>query len=206
MTDEDYELLSRWSRERMGVYSSSGPEFVDGRELKESARRAGLHYLMAVAHDGQRVGGVSWSQVSHAGSYEVGLGIGDAERWTLGYGMDAAAILLRYLFHVRNARRVQAIIGDYNRNMLQFVAKGFMTVEGVLRDYFFLDGEYHDAVICSILRDEYYAMSVPGLPEEDIDVISAQEKAQAKRVLTDCLARSGDSYLTSLVNRARRSS
>ena len=50
-----------------------------------------------------------------------------------------------------------------------------------MRDYYFLDGAYHDAVIGSILRDEYYAMTRPAenVPRADVK--------EARRILGEYL-------------------
>jgi hypothetical protein len=71
--------------------------------------------------------------------------------------------------------------------MVEFFCSGLLRLEGVLRDYYFLDGEYHDAVIGSLLRDEYYAL-VDAYQIVPPNTISEGEKEQARKLLLEHLA------------------
>lgn len=59
-----------------------------------------------------------------------------------------------------------------------------LVIEGILRDHYFIDGEYHDAVVSSILRDEFYEY-----PETDsIDSIPKEEKRAIRQELNEYLS------------------
>jgi hypothetical protein len=105
------------------------------------------------------------------------------ELWGSGYGTIAMSDLLEFLFHSKNAHRVQITAAAYNKTMMKIFRSGFIRIEGILRDYYFFDGEYQDAVIGSILRDEYYKL----LRGTDIDLVARAEKDEAYRILRQCL-------------------
>ena len=66
------------------------------------------------------------------------------------------------------------------------LCSGWVHVDGILRDYYFLDGTYHDAVAASILRDEYYNLrnSVRMAPA---DIVPREEKEKARELLAKYL-------------------
>jgi hypothetical protein len=49
------------------------------------------------------------------------------------------------------------------------------------KDYYFVDGQYHDALIGSILRNEYYAVREPSA------IIPAEDKEAARRIAAEFL-------------------
>jgi hypothetical protein len=149
---------------------------------------------------GERVGVIDHRPLTYPGSFEIGLAIGDPACWTHGYGTDAALTLITHLFHERNAHRIQMTMGTFNLPMMQAVAKGALTVEGVLRDYFYLDGEYHHAVVCSVLRHEFYRLADDGAYGVLPDAIPRTDKDQALDLLRETLDSLGGAHLTSLTH------
>jgi RimJ/RimL family protein N-acetyltransferase len=195
MKDDDFELLADWIGGRVGSYGAGSPAFITPEQL-----RAGfVTYLMVVRNDGERIGVVSWRQLAYEASYELGVAIGDEESWTDGYGVEAVLLLLHYIFHARNAHRVEMVAGLYNRQPMRMVTQGVMVLEGVLRDYFFLDGEYHDAAMFSLLREDYYKL----VRELELapDSVPEAEKREARKVFHEYLANKPQNYLSLLAER-----
>ncbi|MFC5751230.1 GNAT family N-acetyltransferase [Actinomadura rugatobispora] len=195
MKDDDFDLLADWIGGRVGSYGAGSPTFVTPEQL----RHGFVTFLMVVRNDGERIGVVSWRQLAYEGSYELGVAIGDEEAWTDGYGVEAVLLLLQYIFHARNAHRVEMVAGLYNRQPMRMVTQGIMVLEGVLRDYFFLDGEYHDAAMFSMLREDYYKL-VQEL-ELTPDTVPEAEKLEARKVFQEYVTNKPQSYLSQLANR-----
>ena len=59
-------------------------------------------------------------------------------------------------------------------------------MEGVLCDYFFLDGRYHHAVISSMLASAYANAALTRL--DPPDAVPVEDRLAANRILTDYLA------------------
>jgi RimJ/RimL family protein N-acetyltransferase len=186
--DDDYALLASWSGSLMSSYSSGTQQVMTGSQMRAALDTYPMSYLMVRSlADDRTIGAVNWQTMAHQDSYTVGVAIGDAELWGGGYGMDSMFVLLEYLFHTRNARRVHIQAGVFNKQMMQLFTSGVIVVEGILRDYYFLDGEYHDSVVGSILRDEYYTlMPNVGYPR---DAVPAQEKREAHAMLAAYLGK-----------------
>ncbi|MFI0406070.1 GNAT family N-acetyltransferase [Actinomadura sp. 3N508] len=195
MKDGDFELLADWIGGRVGTYGAGSPHFIRPEDLSRGADT----FLMVVRNGGERIGVVSWRQLQYVGSYELGVAIGDESAWTDGYGVEAVLLLLQYIFHARNAHRVEMKAGLFNRQPMRMVTQGVMVLEGILRDYYFLDGEYHDAVVFSLLRDDYYEL-VRTLQLQP-DTVPQAEKREAFKVFQEYLANRPQDHLSLLLNR-----
>jgi RimJ/RimL family protein N-acetyltransferase len=76
-----------------------------------------------------------------------------------GYGREALRLLMAYAFERLHLHRVELEVFAFNpRAQHVYEQLGFRR-EGVLRDVLFLDGVFHDAIVMSILEDEYRATS-----------------------------------------------
>lgn len=181
---QDYELIAQWSSSVASAYSSGGQAFVTAEDMEALVAQHGITYLMVVDQSGEPVGGVTYKQLTYPGNFEVGNVVGAPELWGFGYGMESMHLLLDHLFHQRNAHRVHLMAGLYNKQMVQIFLKGPIKVEGVLRDFFFLDGEYHDCLVGSIIRHEYYEF-LEKLGTSPANLIPQDEKADARRMLEE---------------------
>lgn len=200
-TDEDFQLISDWSASTVSTYSSGSPQFLPAELLKQATQQGGMRYLMIVTHEGDRVGAVNWGPLAYEGSYTIGSAIGTPGLWAQGYGVEANVLLLNYLFHAKNAHRVELTLGMHNRHMVQIITHGGFTLEGILRDYFFLDGQYFDAVVCSLLREEFYALARSSDLGLAADMIVAEEKEEARRLFLEHLDRVSAGYLRDMFER-----
>jgi RimJ/RimL family protein N-acetyltransferase len=86
---------------------------------------------------------------------ELWMYLGSRDVWGKGYGTDACRALCRYGFERLNLRRIHLYTPAYNRRAVALYEKiGFKT-EGVLRQEVFQGGQYHDAVVMGLLRQEF---------------------------------------------------
>jgi RimJ/RimL family protein N-acetyltransferase len=92
-----------------------------------------------------------------ARSCEVGIMIGEKQHWGKGYGGDAMALLLRIAFDGLNMHKVWLTCAAYNERGLRAYRRIGFQEEGRLRDDRFIDGQYHDTIMMSILEDEWRA-------------------------------------------------
>lgn len=175
VTKEDCAVLAQWISSNTGVYTSGMQSYASAAEFKEFIDRAEDNFLTVCTPDGLAIGMVSWKPVGTPGNYVIGAMIGDADMWGAGFGYEATILLIGMLFDSMRAHRVEFNCGVFNLRAVESLCSGLITVEGILRDYYFVDGEYHDAVIGSILRDEYYALRRPSeiIPEKDKEAARA---------------------------------
>ena len=84
--------------------------------------------------------------------------IGDKSVWNQGYGTETMRLLLRHAFQTLNLRRVFLRVNSDNLYAIRTYEKvGFMH-EGRLRQAVYIDGEYDDLLMMSVLRTEWDAL------------------------------------------------
>ncbi|MGP4022519.1 GNAT family N-acetyltransferase [Actinomadura sp. 3N407] len=179
LREEDYALLSEWTSSDTWIYASGVRSHARPAELKAFLEQADDEFLIACTPDGQALGMVSWKATQTPGNYEIGIMIGDADMWGAGFGLEASILLVGMLFDAKNAHRVEFTCGMFNRKAVENMCAGLITIEGVLRDYYFVDGSHHDALVGSILRDEYYALRDPS------EVVPSADKEAARRIVAE---------------------
>ncbi|MCA1268672.1 GNAT family N-acetyltransferase [Streptomyces rubiginosohelvolus] len=174
---EDYEMISRWTSSDTWIYASGIQAHMSATDVEKFLARVDDNFLVVCTQDGQAIGLVSWKQEDTPGNYVVGSMIGDPHMWGAGFGLESVIILVGMLFESRNAHRVGFSCGAFNERAVENFCAGIITVEGILRDYYFVDGQYYDALVGSILRDEFYAR------RESTPVIPVAEKKAARAVI-----------------------
>ncbi|MFL1379045.1 GNAT family N-acetyltransferase [Nocardiopsis protaetiae] len=75
-----------------------------------------------------------------------------------GYGTAATDLVLEYAFTVAGLHRVALEVFDFNGRAQRSYEKSGFVREGVWRQALHWDGEWHDAVLMSLLSHEYAAL------------------------------------------------
>lgn len=180
-------------------------ERTTAADLKAANDSGAVRYFLVVTENGDPIGLVNHRKVGSAGSYAVGGAIGDPERWNGGSGADALGMLIDYLFHQLNAHRVEFITASYNKHTMGILTKGGFVLEGVLRDYYFLDGQYHDRTVWSILREEFFAGAKTFAKTSPVeDLVPEADKRQAQDAFAKYLAGDPPTSLRDFADRAAR--
>lgn len=187
--EEDHPLVAQWFRRGVvGALSTGGAAgFTSSADIRAALENGPEKFAMVRTHDGVPIGLVQWRQRKYPGSYTVGGVIGDSELWDSGCGGEASWLLVHELFHSYNAHRVEFVTASFNVRVVRMMIKSGMVIEGILRDYFFLDGEYHDAIVTSYLREEYYSADASGMTGDEFfgDTIPASDKSEARALIRD---------------------
>jgi RimJ/RimL family protein N-acetyltransferase len=89
----------------------------------------------------------------------VGLGIGETEYWSKGYGTDVMNILLRFAFTEINLRRVTLTVFEYNPRAIRSYEKVGFRHEGHLRNFLNREGRRWNEVYMGILREEWMELN-----------------------------------------------
>ena len=87
---------------------------------------------------------------------EIGIFIGDKDYWGKGYGSDAIQILVKFIFEEMNINKIGLSVYSYNERAKKAYKKCGFVEDGVLREEIFREGKYHDEIIMSMLKREYY--------------------------------------------------
>jgi len=86
---------------------------------------------------------------------DIGIVIGEKEYWNKGFGTEAIALLLRYMFEELNLERIWLYCDATNTRAQRSYEKCGFKREGVFRHNRFKSETYTDDVVMSILREEW---------------------------------------------------
>jgi diamine N-acetyltransferase len=86
---------------------------------------------------------------------EVGIFIGEKRFWNQGFGSEAMRLLLRYGFHTLNLNRIFLRVYETNLRAIHSYEKAGFVLEGRLRQGHFLEGNFIDVLMMSVLSSEY---------------------------------------------------
>ena len=89
----------------------------------------------------------------------VGLGIGETEYWSKGYGTDIMNVLLRFAFTEINLKRVTLTVFEYNPRAIRSYEKAGFRHEGRKRLLLNREGRRWDELYMGILREEWLALN-----------------------------------------------
>ncbi len=119
------------------------------------------HYLFVTCllEDDRPIGTIGLHNVDHLnGNAEFGIAIGEKMLWGQGYGTDALNAIADFGFGALRLERIQLYCYAFNPRGRRSYEKAGFTVEGLLRRAHYQDGEYHDVLLMSLLRDEWLTL------------------------------------------------
>lgn len=123
-------------------------------QAEPDGKRVRFHIL--ARPDDRFIGFVGLYQVNtaHRDAW-LGVGIGEAEYWSRGYGGEAMRLMLDYAFLELNLYRVTLDVFAYNARAIHLYEKLGFRVEGRERRWVQRDGERVDLIHMGILRREW---------------------------------------------------
>jgi RimJ/RimL family protein N-acetyltransferase len=117
---------------------------------------ASYYFSIRTLTDDKLIGELSLDIVDWSGRDAfVGLGIGEPEYWSKGYGTDVMNVLLRYAFTELNLKRVSLGVFEYNPRAIRSYEKAGFRHEGGLRLALNREGRRWDSLYMGILREEW---------------------------------------------------
>jgi RimJ/RimL family protein N-acetyltransferase len=155
---EDLPLIAEWFN-KPDVFGEYNPLIQMSRtEIEKDYEKRSFEQIefLIEGKDGSKLGYIWQFNVMHpAGKIpEIGYFLVPNERGK-GYCAEAVNIIVDYLFLSKNIERIQAQTDVRNLGSQKVLEKAGFKREGTLRKSFFMRGEWRDAYIYSILREEW---------------------------------------------------
>lgn len=88
---------------------------------------------------------------------ELGIMIGNKERWDQGIGTDATRTLVQHGFKTLNLNRIKLRVFEFNQRAIAVYRRLGFIEEGRLRQEEYQQGRYWDTVVMGLLRSEWDA-------------------------------------------------
>lgn len=157
MEKEDLSLLAEWfnNPEVFGEYNPLRQSSrVEAEKILESPLE--LKPFIIEKKDGTKIGFIAHFHVLHptGSKLETGYALVPSERGK-GYCTEAIQIMVDYLFLSKDTMRIQACTDVRNAASQKVLEKTSFKKEGTMRKYLFIGGEWRDAYLFSILREEW---------------------------------------------------
>lgn len=160
-SEHDLPLMQRWSQDpelrrltgQVSAYTSSQAEQWY-RELSNDPTRQ--WFTIMTKNSNRVIGEAGLLRMAPAWKCaDMGIIIGEKDAWRHGYGTDAGHILLKYVFEVLKFHRVGIGVVSFHAAALHFWKQLGFKQEGVWRDGYYCNSQYHDFIMMSILEEEY---------------------------------------------------
>ncbi|HLE92438.1 MAG TPA: GNAT family protein [Anaerolineales bacterium] len=167
-TEEMSKAFARWSlnSEYLRLLNSSPHRMQSARstakwmekEVEEMSPASYFFSIRTLAED-KLIGELNLDVVNWPGRDAfVGLGIGETDYWSKGYGTDVMNILLRFAFTEINLRRVTLNVFEYNPRAIRSYEKAGFRHEGHVRNYLNREGRRWNELYMGILREEWMGL------------------------------------------------
>ena len=167
--EEMSKAFPRWNRNSEYVRllnSSPRPMLSPKASLtwmeKEVAEMSPASYYFSIRTlaDDKLIGEIGLDVVSWPGRDAfVGLGIGETEYWSKGYGTDVMNVLLCFAFTEINLKRVTLTVFEYNPRAIRSYEKAGFRHEGRKRLLLNREGKRWDELYMGILREEWLELN-----------------------------------------------
>ena len=162
------EAFTRWSRDTEYVrmlddapaqaWSVAKRKQWLEKEIEDPAQSL-MFGIRTLAED-QLIGFIGLGGIQHThGDTWAGVGIGDRNYWSKGYGSEAMHLLLCYAFTELNLHRVSLGVFAYNTRARRSYEKCGFKLEGVIRRSYLREGQRWDLFNMGILRAEWLAQN-----------------------------------------------
>jgi RimJ/RimL family protein N-acetyltransferase len=142
------------------IRANSEKKIKEGFETEAESGFKPEHYAFSVrtlAED-KFIGFLSvWVDLIHSEAW-VGLGIGEREDWSKGYGTDMMKLCQQYVFSELSMKRLSLGLFEYNPRALRSYEKCGFRLEGRTRMDTMREGKRVDSLWMGILREEWLQM------------------------------------------------
>lgn len=136
-----------------GVFGKSQAENYIKSIMTDSSR---IDFLIISNEDNKIVGEVVINEINrNRRSSNIRIDICKSEDFGKGYGTEAMILALDYGFGMFNLHRVELQVYEFNGRGIHVYEKIGFKREGVLRDYLYFNHKYYDAIVMSILEEEF---------------------------------------------------
>lgn len=133
---------------------SQNKEWIEKHQKSDSFE--GIEFMIHSLIDDKPIGfvgldGISW----HNGVSWIGIGIGERDYWSKGYGTEAMHLIARYAFEELGLHRLSLNVFSYNTRAIRAYEKVGYIVEGTVREAVHRDGKRWDVIFMGLLREDW---------------------------------------------------
>ena len=161
---EDAAITLRWRQGQRAANLNAGAQDLEQQANWIASRPPSEYNFIIELRDGQPVGMVSLTGVdaTHRHAEPGRFLIGDEEAVRgIPAAIEAMKLIYELAFDRLNLQRVHGAVVSDNPLMIKWQKFMGMTEEGRLRNHYFINGKFQDAVLFGMLAEEYWAKALP---------------------------------------------
>ncbi|GAB6151711.1 GNAT family protein [Desulfosporosinus burensis] len=163
--EDDLDAIYQWYNDQEVNLWSSGAWPLNTLQNKDQLAvkfldgSPDIHRYIILDENEQLIGTIGFKEINiPARSVALFVVIGDKKYWGKGYGTDAVITFARYLFNQWNFHRISLDTWDQNIRAIKAYEKIGFVIEGRQREARYVLGNYHDAILMGLLREEFLAL------------------------------------------------
>lgn len=164
MSVADAAMTLRWRQSARAVHLNRGAQSLAAQERWIASRPAAEYNFIIALHDGREVGMVSLCDIDPVNRRaEPGRFLIGEEEAVRGIpaAVEAMKLIYTLAFDQIRLRRVFGTISATNQLMIKWQKYMGMKEEGRLRQHFFINGDFQDALVYGLLDEEYRRVTLP---------------------------------------------
>lgn len=147
--------VTKWMRH--GIFPNSY-ESMKAFYESQAMSKTDIVFAIILQEQDRHIGNIGLHSINYVfRSAEIGILIGETDCWGKGYAAEAISLLSRHCFTRLNLNRLAAGAVDKNVGSIRAFEKAGFSREGVARQAYFCEGQYHDCVNLSLLYSEWLA-------------------------------------------------
>ncbi|MFD5097397.1 hypothetical protein [Streptomyces albidochromogenes] len=148
LTERDEMLLDEALSQLFSYVSTDGPVWRTAAQRQRIVRDERKSHLV-VRKSGRTVGAISWWAGQTPGFFQLSVSSSDDQAWTIQLVDDSIREAVSLLTRSSEVKRVELLVPTYSEVLVEYLTqREYFEAEGVLRNRFFIDGEYWPAVMC----------------------------------------------------------
>lgn len=152
--------VTRYLRARVPFSQAAEEKWFD--QMVEKQGKSDFHFVICLIEDGRPIGTAGLHDIDlENGKAEFGISIGEKAEWNKGFGTETLRAICDFGFGQLRLERIYLEVYDGNEAGKRAYQKAGFVTEGALRNAHFADGQHHDALIMSLLRDEWLVQERP---------------------------------------------
>ena len=135
-------IVLRFSNQRFRQHDRTSCEAY----LHSFERSENLFYSIRLAGSGRLIGTMTAYRISHHGTGDMGLLIGDRAHWGRGLGLEAWSLLMQHLFNDHSLRKITGGAVAANAGMISIMQRSGMHHEATKVEQEIIEGRPQDVM------------------------------------------------------------
>jgi hypothetical protein len=168
VSTSDEENLDVVLAQPFSYVSTDGPRWRTAAQRRQIIDNDSSSH-MVIFQASEVVGAISWTRGQTPGFFRLSITSCQDDAWTPHLVYESVSQAMTLILRSSEARRVELAFGTYNEALLRYVTSArTFTVEGILRDRYFVDGTYWPGVICAADLNAFTPVGRPETRDHDV--------------------------------------